>query len=440
MNLVIDLGEPPSKKTKCSTSYVIQCILCSKNDKWSNLRILLKQGRDRLRAKAAERIKLDIQKDRDLMDKVLEINLEDIPEDSEVLYHNKCYESVVNYRDDNSSTELESELESDRTVEVTATKLSRPVTRGLLTPWDKTLCIFCQKESSKETVLIMTIPVSEKIMEASKHDYIMRVRTAGIADLIAADALYHSVCCYKVCYTSCSHTHYIVMFRGLHYFLRDRYRHNLCQLETSHPDVHEEFMAGNFVVKTSKQNFNQLSTDQALKHVNKISKTVGGLVGIIREDSTRDRWCLTYNHRSQVSESTYEMFGICDLDREYTVWEAKESNPARLNRDEQDVKNIMNQLDRFNAFKQVLPELTTMDVAPDEISTSLLTAPARGNEQIDDFVCNRLMQHPAKFHDPVKQNRSRTLSSIYEVTLQTHIGEKTKTIKAGRELFQTLFC
>lgn len=165
------------------------------------MRLLLKQGRDKLRTKAAERIKLDIQKDRDLVDKVFEINLEDIPEDSEVLYHKKCYDSIVNYRvpkgaegtitkDDNSSTELE----LDRTAEATATKLSRPVTRGLLTPWDKTLCIFCQKESSKETVLIMTIPVSEKIMEASKHDYIMRVRTASISDLIAADAMYHNLC------------------------------------------------------------------------------------------------------------------------------------------------------------------------------------------------------------------------------------------------------
>ena len=44
------------------------------------------------------------------------------------------------------------------------------------------------------------------------------------------------------------------------------------------------------------------------------------------------------------------MFGICDLDREYTVWEAKESTPSRLNRDEQDVKLIMDQLNRFDAF------------------------------------------------------------------------------------------
>ena len=84
--------------------------------------------------------------------------------------------------------------DSDRTTEVAATKLSRPVTRGLLIPWDKSLCILCQKESSRETVLLMTIPVSEKTLDASKHGYIMRVRTAGISDLIAADAIYHDQC------------------------------------------------------------------------------------------------------------------------------------------------------------------------------------------------------------------------------------------------------
>ena len=46
-------------------------------------------------------------------------------------------------------------------------------------------------------------------------------------------------------------------------------------LESTHPDVHEQFMAVNAVVNTSKQNFNHLSTDQALEHVNKMSKTVG---------------------------------------------------------------------------------------------------------------------------------------------------------------------
>ena len=199
MNPVLDLGEPSSKKPKRSTSCIIKCVLCDKKDKRSNLRSLVRHGRDTLKAKAAERIKLDDQKDRDLLDRVSEIDFEDIPEDSEILYHKRCYDKIVNYRVPKGNTVITEKdectsSESDRAATAAPTQVSRPVTRGSLTPWDKSLCIFCQKESSKETVLIMTIPVSQKIMEASKHDYVMRIRTAGISDLIAADAIYHNQC------------------------------------------------------------------------------------------------------------------------------------------------------------------------------------------------------------------------------------------------------
>ena len=87
MNPVTDFGEPPSKKVKGSTSDVIKYVFCEKKDKRSNLQSLVKHVRDTLKAKAAEKIKLDDQKDRDLINRVFEINFEDIPGDPDVLYH-----------------------------------------------------------------------------------------------------------------------------------------------------------------------------------------------------------------------------------------------------------------------------------------------------------------------------------------------------------------
>ena len=94
MNPVTDLGEPPSKKVKGSTSDVIKCVLCEKKDKRSNLRSLVKHGRDTLKTKAAEKIKLDYQKDRDLINKIFETTFEDIPGDPDVLYHKKCHDRI----------------------------------------------------------------------------------------------------------------------------------------------------------------------------------------------------------------------------------------------------------------------------------------------------------------------------------------------------------
>ena len=56
--------------------------------------------------------------------------------------------------------------------------------------------------------------------------------------------------------------------------------------------VYRGFMSGDFVVKESRNAFNQLPDDHGLEHINRIGKFAGGLVGITRSNSARDRWSL----------------------------------------------------------------------------------------------------------------------------------------------------
>lgn len=76
------------------------------------------------------------------------------------------------------------------------------------------------------------------------------------------------------------------------------------------PLVHEGFELGDFVMKETNASFIKIPDDQAQEYVNKCGKVAGGLVGIMRTDSTRNRWCLTYNERAQLSEDTKAMFGV----------------------------------------------------------------------------------------------------------------------------------
>ena len=56
-------------------------------------------------------------------------------------------------------------------------------------------CIFCQKEKPKERLsAVMTFKMSEQIVEATQFNYKVRVRLAGMCDLIAAKAKYHLPC------------------------------------------------------------------------------------------------------------------------------------------------------------------------------------------------------------------------------------------------------
>ncbi|KAL9979291.1 hypothetical protein ACROYT_G016935 [Oculina patagonica] len=104
-------------------------------------------------------------------------------------------------------------------------------------------------------------------------------------------------------------------------------------LPQSAPEVHQGFQNGDFVTKEALSKFNQIPDDQALEHVNRAGKVAGGLVGITRTDTARDRWCLTYNERAQLSEDTKVMFGI--FGEEET--DHKDCGRARMRRDEEDV-------------------------------------------------------------------------------------------------------
>lgn len=82
------------------------------------------------------------------------------------------------------------------------------------------------------------------------------------------------------------------------------------------PDVYEEFLAGNFVVKRHSGRFNQVPVDQATEWVNKVCKLSNGIIGITKNDTARDRFCTTWSERSQISEDKMQLFGRCNEDKE----------------------------------------------------------------------------------------------------------------------------
>ena len=68
--------------------------------------------------------------------------------------------------------------------------------RRSMTPIDWTLCIFCQTKKPKVEPLISvtSFNVSNSILELSRLDNTMRVRLAGVNDLMAAEGKYHNKC------------------------------------------------------------------------------------------------------------------------------------------------------------------------------------------------------------------------------------------------------
>ena len=80
-------------------------------------------------------------------------------------------------------------------------------------------------------------------------------------------------------------------------------------LEISQSAVHRKFMDGNFVVRRSNARFNQIPIDQATEWQNRVCKISNGIIGITRNDTARDKFCITWAERSFVSYSP-EFFWI----------------------------------------------------------------------------------------------------------------------------------
>ena len=80
-------------------------------------------------------------------------------------------------------------------------------------------------------------------------------------------------------------------------------------LESSHPKVHEELLAGNFSVNRSGHPFSQVSTDMALEQsINEDSKSKGGIVGMSQSPAALERWFLTAHKRASVTTALREMY------------------------------------------------------------------------------------------------------------------------------------
>lgn len=136
----------------------------------------------------------------------------------------------------------------------------------------------------------------------------------------------------------------------------------------SAPEVHWGFQNGDFVTKEALSKFNQIPHDQALENVNRAGKVAGGLVGITPTDTARDRWCLTYNERAQLSQDTKVMFGI------FSQEETDHKNCGCARRRDEDVHKLVAQFQRYKVSRLLtdLVAVTTSDVATEEIKQYLL--------------------------------------------------------------------
>ena len=230
------------------------------------------------------------------------------------------------------------------------------------------------------------------------------------------------------------------------------YLSEMRNLEKTAPQVYQEFMMGNFVIKRSKRRFNQVPADQATEWMNRMCKISNGIIGITRNDPARDRFCTTWAERSNISYETKSLMGIEDNDE--LISTRKEATSSRMKKDEEAVQKLVGEFTRFDVFRTTpqvtsnigsttLPDaslisLATNDIATPEITKDVLSAYSRGVNMVKSNVSQRLVERSTPFFHPMTRNNTKTFATLYKINIVTKQKE-TKTIKADRKLIQQLF-
>ena len=191
------------------------------------------------------------------------------------------------------------------------------------------------------------------------------------------------------------------------------YLADMLELEHTAPDVHKEFLSGNFVVKESVGVFNQVHTDMALEHVNKLCKVAGGIIGITRSKPALDRWMLSCCDLARLVDDVHSLTG---LSSNKTVTH-KDTGKQRIDRDEGDVCKLQEQLQKFNPFARNCTDLmciSSNDIVPPDVQRDLLTAQERGKQLLIRFMQDRLQPNATQmFRAPITKNKSKTFANLH---------------------------
>ena len=143
------------------------------------------------------------------------------------------------------------------------------------------------------------------------------------------------------------------------------------------------------------------------------------IVGITKTPSALSRWALSHNLRSQIADETHTMFGLRHEDK----FSQNELSPARKHRDNMDESSLCAIFEEYKVFSPTahsdcLYNIATKDLVTKEIQCSLLDARILGQQQMSEYVEQRLQNVPnsqqtqeaagqkVEFYDPIHKNNA----------------------------------
>ena len=219
-----------------------------------------------------------------------------------------------------------------------------------------------------------------------------------------------------------------------------RYNDNLLKLNTTHPEVYQEFQQGNFAVRRTKKPFSGSPIDLTLEqtiNANAASQTLG-ISHMTNSISARQRWALS--HADRMTVITIVLQDLSITKKEDVTAELRKN---RMTKDRLDLCNLRDNLrETMNPFDPTLdPDflfyIASGKSASEDTAGFLLNCRKIGKKRHDQFI-TECIDKPSRFEEKITRQEVVT----FEAASKKHkISSKDNSIlsfKMMRDVFGTI--
>ena len=262
-------------------------------------------------------------------------------------------------------------------------------------------------------------------LELTVLTYVRSLRQASFAMYI--DALRELA----VWFHAMDHTNY---GRWIPVHLRD-----MMELPTAHPEIAQEFRAGNFTIQKTNRPFSNIPIDQAHEQNNAAIKGDGGAVGLTDNPSALRRWMVAGPEVARLIEEFWDEADPGNRPEHTFHHDQSASVQTAFLKDVQSMVNVMEDFGNpFEEESQDLLVLDTKEIAPPAAVDALRHAREVGQQQFDNFVRERLVERTKPIEDTIHRNKLK----IFGTPASKPSGEgkqQLKSLKNDLGLFSRLY-
>ena len=184
------------------------------------------------------------------------------------------------------------------------------------------------------------------------------------------------------------------------------------RLKIDDPDIHHEFMQGNFCVNKNEIPFCAIGPDHAIENVNKLMKIRGGLKGLTQQPAAMARWFLVAPELSRLATQAEHMVG---------EQRASSSHHHDLSgvitncyENVQKLKDVLKVSDPFASEERHLVNIVTKAVMPDDIKEGVLTRDKIGQALFDTFAQERIVEAKLSVWSLMKKANLKSWKSAWQ--------------------------